>query len=134
MDPFFCPPFFCPYGAPHEGFPVNVPDTWWEDRNQQGRPYGHRSNEPKGFDRYQLDKTSEFPKNTDQKRGCFYIGQDMPTAPYPIGDDKANWYFRLKVVDVCAGKIVATTEFITIDWANSPDGLWRPNFDNSGVE
>lgn len=101
-------------GPPHGGFPSSsTPDTWYEDRDENNKRYGHRSGPysdpmPNCEDEY---KTGSAP---DQANGDTYCGSDEPGAP----DRRQGQYqFQLKVVDVCHGEAVkATSSVITVDW------------------
>jgi hypothetical protein len=101
-------------GPPHSGFPSSAThDTWYEDRDDSDKRYGHRSgthSDPRTGcgDEYLLSGTR------DQAKGDEYCGNDNPDL---AGSRKGTWNFQLKVIDVCNSDAVkASSAEITINW------------------
>jgi RHS repeat-associated protein len=95
-------PPFGPNTVPHGGFPSWVqPNTWIEDRDQDGLRYGRRSG------------PYYFHDIGNRYHGNEYFGSDRPTG-FPQG---TTFSFRLIVVDVCrGGKIIYRSKTLTVNF------------------
>lgn len=95
-------PPFGPNTVPHGGFPSWVqPNTWIEDRGQDGLRYGRRSG------------PYYFHDIGNRYHGNEYFGSDRPTG-FPQGTTLS---FRLIVVDVCrGGKIIYRSKTLTVNF------------------
>jgi hypothetical protein len=106
-------------GPPSSGFPSSAPpDTWIEDRDQDGKRYGHRTD---SFSSPQSACVDEYKTGAkrDQANGNQYCGSDEPRelAMRRSNPVVGQWQFRLDVVDTCNGNVTkASSPVITINW------------------
>jgi hypothetical protein len=101
-------------GPPHAGFPSTATyGTWFEDRDNADKRYGHRSGTHSdpiagGGDEYTTGGAR------DQAHGDHYNGRDTPTGAL---SRTGTWDFKLEVIDTCNGNAVkATSSVITVNW------------------
>jgi hypothetical protein len=88
-------------------------NTWYEDRDDVGKRYGHRTgpySECISVNHYE-DKTGTY----NCPAGQVFKGRDDPKDG--SGAKTGEWQFQLKAVDVCHGeKVVGTPAAVTVDW------------------
>jgi hypothetical protein len=101
-------------GPPHGGFPSSATyGTWYEDRDNADKRYGHRSGTHSdpiagGGDEYTTGGVR------DQAHGDHYNGRDAPNGAL---SRTGTWDFKLEVIDTCnANAVKATSSVITVNW------------------
>jgi Domain of unknown function (DUF4157) len=87
-------------------------DTWYEDRNDAGQPFGHRVDSQSTCG-YPDDKYLDSSNNLDCANGVKYSGDDRPAG---VSTRTGFWYFKLEAIDVCNGNNILGTDFVTIDF------------------
>jgi hypothetical protein len=100
-------------GPPHAGFPATATfDTWYEDRDSNGKRYGHRTD---AFSDPIAGCGDEYKTgaNQDQLNGNHYCGKDSPGGPPAM---TGTFQFQLKVIDICTGQEVGSGPVITVNW------------------
>jgi hypothetical protein len=100
----------------HDGFKPKAnfsANTWYEDRDDVGKRYGHRSgtfSECVSINHYE-DKAG----TKDCANGAVFVGRDDPMDG--SGAKTGLWKFELRAVDTCDGdKEIGTAASVDIDW------------------
>jgi len=88
-------------------------DTWYEDRDPNGKRYGHRSGtfaECVSINHYEDKKGVK-----DCAKGEVYAGQDDPKG---AATRTGMWSFELRAVDTCGGteKVIGTPASVAVDF------------------